>query len=81
MKAKFKKFLTDNGAYRKFVRNLKDYRDMSFDEYCDKAEKWDKIIISAYHWFKSNESMPFGTEGFSYWHKLHIKWLKLLEND
>ena len=75
MKAKFKKFLTNNRAYSKFVRNIKSqWRNRNFTEYCDRDENWDRIIYRAFHW-------RITPEGFSYWNVLNNKWEKLLENE
>jgi len=74
MKAKFKKFLTDNRIYRKFVRNLKDQKNMSFDEYCGINGIWDEAIIDAFTWGSPRDS-------FDYWSTFNKKWEKLLENE
>ena len=76
MKAKFKKFLTNNRAYSKFVRNVKDQRNMSFDEYCSKDGIGDRTITSAFNW-----GLTPLEEDFLYWSKLNEKWLKLLNDD
>ena len=72
MKAKFKKFLIDNGAYRKFVRNVKDQKGMSFNEYCGIDGIWNSAITSAFSWDKA-------PDGFDYWHTLSNKWLKAIK--
>ena len=74
MKAKFKKFLTDNKAYEKFVHNIKNERNMCFSEYCGIIGIDDRAITSAFNW-------GLTPEDFYYWDKLNKKWLKLLEND
>ena len=74
MKTKFKKFLIDNRAYEKFVRNIKNERDMNFDEYCEIDGIWDRVLTSAFYWYRT-------TEGEKYWNVLNNKWEKLLEND
>ena len=67
MKAKFKKFLTGNRAYSKFVRNIKNERNMCFSEYCSIKGIDDRAITSVLSWHETPED-------YDYWDALDNKW-------
>lgn len=65
MKEKFINFLKVNKAHEKFIKNLRNSRYSSIDEFED--EEYDDWILNAFRWDKT-------PEGEEYWQELDDMW-------
>jgi hypothetical protein len=69
---KFVNFLEENNAYDKFIYNIKYISYLDFEclkTYCNDTIKHNYLYYS-FNWAKTSE-------GFDFWEKLNIKWLKI----
>jgi hypothetical protein len=64
---KFIKFLKKRKAYSKFIRNFKNYRVISINEYLMSRIRSYDIIVCAFHWSTTDEGDRFWRNISNHW--------------
>ena len=68
MKEQFIEFLKENEAYRDYIKNLKNHRGLTLDEYFNRrCADEESVLMDAFVWAETKE-------GYEYWKNLNKKW-------
>lgn len=68
-------FLKDTDVYEAYVRNLKEHRGLTLDEYYDRRCMDEKsVFLDAFVWAETKER-------YKYWKNINGKWLNKIEED